>query len=171
MPAVSFRTYVPPFDGGFPPDIQLFRRAMKLHYVDYYPELVRYGDSELKPGEICLETAQEQGTKVAGEVFSSPRESWPDGIVIGDDMMTAGALRQLQVLGIKPGVDIKIASHANRESSVLYGYENEITLVEYDPMEIALMLFETAGTIISSEQRCDDFIVVKPKVRTALITA
>jgi DNA-binding LacI/PurR family transcriptional regulator len=138
---------------------------MDLLRAEYLPNLVRYGNDELKKDEICYETAQQQGSRVAAEVFGRPRDTWPDGIVIGDDMMTAGALRQLQVLGVRPGSDVRIASHANRESSVLFGYDQEITLIEYDPLDFARKLFETAGAIASGDYPGDKYITVKPTLR------
>jgi DNA-binding LacI/PurR family transcriptional regulator len=164
MPAVPFRVYHPPIEEDTSETV-LFRREMDQLGAGYDRDLIRYGNDELQKDEICYETAQQQGLRVAAEVFGQPRDTWPDGIIIGDDMMTAGALRQMQVLGLRPGIDVKIASHANRGSSVLFGYDDEITLVEFDPMEIARTLFATAEALIARAP-VESVIPVRPALRT-----
>ena len=65
----------------------------------------------------------------------------PDGLIILDDVMTRGALTTLHRLGLHAGQDIVIASHANKTSSVLHGYEHCLIRLEFDPAEIVQALF------------------------------
>jgi DNA-binding LacI/PurR family transcriptional regulator len=86
-------------------------------------------------------TNQDQGARIAEEVFSALRADWPDGVLILDDMMTSGVVFTLQKMGVRLNADVRIATHANRGSTVLYGHERELTLVEVDAEVIARELF------------------------------
>jgi DNA-binding LacI/PurR family transcriptional regulator len=59
---------------------------------------------------ITTECKQEQGYRIAMEVFSSARKSFPDGIVINDDLMTRRSLTALAKLRLRAGRDVKIAT-------------------------------------------------------------
>jgi DNA-binding LacI/PurR family transcriptional regulator len=87
------------------------------------------------------ETSEQIGFQVAKRMLASPHDR-PDGLVILDDMLTRGALNALRKLGLQPGSDIHIATHANKGSSTLYGYEDELILLEFDPEEIVETLFQ-----------------------------
>lgn len=94
-------------------------------------------------GKASRETNQEQGYRAIMELFG---ENWhnsarPEGLVIYDDMMARGALVAMKKLGIQPGKDLKIVSHINRGSTVLQGFEAEMSLVEVDPAEIVQEMF------------------------------
>ena len=75
-------------------------------------------------------------------LFSDPARVRPDGIFVADDMMASRVLFGLMELGVRPGVDIKIASLANRGSPILFGLEQYLTLLEYDPAEIVDALIQ-----------------------------
>jgi DNA-binding LacI/PurR family transcriptional regulator len=89
-------------------------------------------------------TNEEIGFQAAKRMFGSSSSSCgiPDGLVILDDMMTRGALVALRKHGLQLGKDVHVATHANKGSSILYGYEDELTLVEFDPVEVVESLFE-----------------------------
>ena len=101
----------------------------------------------LKNGKITLLSGQEQGYATAMRVFSSSGPQ-PDGIIIADDMMASGALVALRNLGIEPGRDVQVVSHANASSPVLVGYEKLIARVTFDPREIAQKMFSLLDTIL-----------------------
>lgn len=97
------------------------------------------------------ETHQQQGYRTAYEVFDDPAHPRPDGIVINDDMMTSGALSALHRLGVRPGQDVLIASHANVGSPMLFGYQDQLLLVEVDPAEIVDALFDLLDRALAGQ--------------------
>jgi DNA-binding LacI/PurR family transcriptional regulator len=91
-------------------------------------------------------THAEQGYRQAARTFGpAAAAAPPDGILSTDDMLTTGVLSYLRQNGIpvatKPGVGVQIATHANRGSATLLGWENELTRIEYDPAEMVEALF------------------------------
>ncbi len=114
---------------------------------------------------------REQGYRAATTVFSQPRDAWPDGVVINDDMMAQGALTALQRLGVRPGIDVRIASHANAGSSVLLGFEDTLTIVEMNPPLVVATMFEMLDTLMSGRQPKPRCVWIPPRVRPTALTA
>ena len=112
-------------------------------------EILRVGPSNLTPP---VAGHQQQGYATAMQVFQDKRASWPDGLVITDDMMTLGVLGAMRKLGIQPGHDIKIASHSNAGSPVLFGWEEDLILWQADPAEIARAIYMQLDTLMSGEK-------------------
>lgn len=56
--------------------------------------------------------------------FSRPRNQWRDGVFIAEDSMTRGVITALQKLGVENGKGGIVASHINKGSDILLGYEN-----------------------------------------------
>lgn len=116
-------------------------------------------------GGVVTISVQEQGYHTAMRVFSRPKNEWPDGIYIGDDIMTQGALAALQKLDLRAGRDVKMASHANRGSSVLMGYEDDLILIEQDPMEVVQALFDLLEPLLDGRKPPQNEIAIMPKLR------
>jgi DNA-binding LacI/PurR family transcriptional regulator len=153
--------------GGPTPESSAFADSLLENGIALNPKLVRFGTDHLSSAEtITTETSQEQGYRVAMEVFSSARKSFPDGIVINDDLMTRGALTALAKLGIRAGRDVKIATHANRDSSVLMGHEDELTLVEIDPSEVVQAIFDMLETLMNGQTPPQNCISIAAKLRS-----
>jgi DNA-binding LacI/PurR family transcriptional regulator len=100
------------------------------------------------------DTLQERGFALAQEVFgpeafssSAPR---PDGIVLSNDLMAHGALTALRKLGVSPGHDVQIATHANAGSPILLGHD-DILLIENDPAELAAAMFNLLEGLMSGD--------------------
>lgn len=108
---------------------------------------------------------QEQGFHLAHEVFSRPRSSWPDGILSGDDVMTHGALVAMDKLGVAIGRDVRIASHANRNSPVLMGCEDVLTRLEYNPEEVVRAMFDSLEALMDGEEPSQPIVYIRPVVR------
>lgn len=90
-------------------------------------------------------TNEEIGFQVVKKMLGSAgraKDALPDGLVIMDDMICRGALAALRKLNRRLGRDLRIATHANRGSTALFGYEDELTLVAFDPAEIVENLFQ-----------------------------
>ena len=125
------------------------RAALDAQNLPFVEEL--FGDSifDLSLGDTKFTTVslQEQGYRRAEHIFgpnTSP-ESRPDGLLILDDLMTAGVLAALRHTETSIGHgknDLKIASHANAGSPVLLGWEKDVTFLEFDPAEIVQAMFE-----------------------------
>jgi DNA-binding LacI/PurR family transcriptional regulator len=112
-----------------------------------------------------LSTPQEQGYHLAQQVFSQPREMWPHGIVIGNDMMTVGVLRSLQNARVEPGTDVQIATHANAGSPALVGYENKLLLMEFDPGELTEAMFHILDDLMAGRKPAHNQISLKARLR------
>ena len=97
------------------------------------------------------DTDQEQGFALSHKVFgpASPEEQ-PNGIVLSNDLLAHGALTALVKLGVRPGRDVQIATHANVGSPVLLGHE-DILLIENDPEELAAAMFNLLEGLMSGD--------------------
>ena len=76
-----------------------------------------------------------QGFSLTLDTMSGPNR--PDGLLSADDMLTQGALAALHKLGLYPGVDVVVATHTNRGSPALTGYESSLVQLQTDPADIA----------------------------------
>jgi DNA-binding LacI/PurR family transcriptional regulator len=145
---------------------EAFAEALQRNGLTFDTKLVRLGADHL-PGHnvIATESTQEQGYRIATEVFSRGRKTLPDGIVINDDLMTRGALSALAKLGVQVGRDVKIATHANRGSTVLMGHEHEMSLVEIDPAELVQAIFGMLETLMNGETPPQECVSILPRLR------
>jgi DNA-binding LacI/PurR family transcriptional regulator len=78
--------------------------------------------------------------------------------------MAQGALMTLSRLGIAIDKDVVLATHANRGSAVLHGYEGEIIRLEYDPAEIVQVLFDQLERQMEGGIASPQEIIIKPKL-------
>jgi len=112
-----------------------------------------------------LESHQEQGYRIALEVFGGPRKLWPDGLVFTDDMMTHGALLALQKLGVRVGRDVKVATHANTGSLVMRGHDEEVCLLEVNPAELVQTMFDQLETLMDGQVPTQSKVLIAPRLR------
>jgi DNA-binding LacI/PurR family transcriptional regulator len=126
----------------------------------------------LRRGIIPYETHSEQGFRIACETFgdSSSTQSlgskmMPDGILVTDDMMTVGLLRALQLLNLRVGKDIIVATHSNLGSPVLSDYEDVLIRLEIDPSRIVRAMFDILETLLRGEIPAAQNHLVTPKTR------
>ena len=82
---------------------------------------------------------------------ATDKSEWPDGIVVADDTMMQGGLLAMSRMGIRPGRDVLIASHANKGTSAFLGDEENIIRLEYDPAEVVEHLFEVLETLMDGK--------------------
>jgi DNA-binding LacI/PurR family transcriptional regulator len=90
----------------------------------------------------------------------------PDGIVITDDMLTRGALVALRKAGLQPGRDVQIATHANKGSTALLGYEDDLIRMEFDPEEIARAMLGMLEGLLAGMPGEREPEVIKPRTVT-----
>jgi hypothetical protein len=57
----------------------------------------------------------------------------------------------MQQLGVRIGVNVQVASHANRESPILRPWRDEITLLEVDPAALARTMLATLEAMMAGE--------------------
>lgn len=112
---------------------------------------------------------REQGQAAARAVFEEQdKRSWPDGVVCLDDDMTRGALATWLHLGVKvgkePDATLKVASHTNKGSDLLWGFEESVTLLEFDPAEVAGAMFSMLETLLRDEEPESPVVSVAPKL-------
>ncbi|BCM88496.1 hypothetical protein IAD21_00329 [Abditibacteriota bacterium] len=109
------------------------------------------------------ESLQEQGYRAVREVLGHlQRSQWPDGLVLTNDVFARGVLVGLQRLGVRIGEDIHVVSHANAGSTLLLGYEDQISLLEFDPATITDQLFFLLETLMSGQEPADSVRWVDP---------
>jgi DNA-binding LacI/PurR family transcriptional regulator len=106
------------------------------------------------------QTFWEQGYQTALAVFGegSDRALHPDGIVSVSELFSQGAIIGMQRVGVRVGVDVQVASHANRESPILRPWRDEITLLEVDPPVLARMMLTTLEAVISGEEPSESIL-------------
>jgi DNA-binding LacI/PurR family transcriptional regulator len=130
-------------------DVQIFRQLLQDYKKPLYPELIRI--PHLLPNQTML-SLQEQGYLLAREVFEGPASARPDGVIIGNDMLTDGALVAFDELGIRVGCDLHVATHANVGSPILFGRTKHMTVVEHDPALVAQAMFSALDTLMAGQQ-------------------
>lgn len=144
-------------------EVKAFRRALAQHGLAYEAALVKNGAGD-KNQSHARDLEMRQGERIAREVFAARRSDWPDGVLITDDNLTRGALSLLKQHTIRLGEELKIASHANRGSPVLRGYEDELMLLEYDSAELVRALFEGLELLMQGHSAAAS-VLVKPTLR------
>jgi DNA-binding LacI/PurR family transcriptional regulator len=68
-------------------------------------------------------------------------------------------------LNIKPGTDIKIATHANKGSTALLGYEDDLTCVEVDVAELVDALYKMLEARMDGRKLPLQRVSLKPHLR------
>ncbi len=119
-------------------------------------------------GDRTSLSTQEQGyqtvQRIWGPAHIDPDGLRPDGIVITNDLMTHGALAAFKALNVKLGRDVVIASHATKGSPILMECESEITLVEYDPSEVARAMLDMLELLIDGTP-APSVVSIVPQIR------
>jgi len=109
---------------------------------------------------------QEQGEYLAAELFQGGNKLGLDGLLITDDLVASGMLAGLRHCGIVPGKDIAIASHSNAGSPVLYGCEDLLTVIEFDPGDIVRQMFSMLDALMSGGVPNEQDRIVRPALRS-----
>jgi DNA-binding LacI/PurR family transcriptional regulator len=145
-----------------------FENVLQEFGLSFHPEFYRdlLQETLLEAGakKINVDSHQEQGYRLAITTFDRTKSHRPDGLVICDDMMTHGALAAFKKLGLSPGKDVHIASHANAGSPILMGHD-ELLRIEYDPAEIADAMFDMLDVLISGQELENRVVTIAPRLR------
>lgn len=94
----------------------------------------------------------------------------PDGLVIANDMMTRGAAVALQEMGLRIGADVKIATHANRGSPVLWRLAQKMIVVEVDPAEFVEAAFRMLETLMDGKKTEPEVVLIRPQLTQKAMT-
>ncbi|GCE14327.1 GntR family transcriptional regulator [Tengunoibacter tsumagoiensis] len=146
-----------------------FQQALAEAGLPYYPELVNA--QILSPLEVSSPFSrinQKQGYQLALEVFGNPEQAKPDGLFIGDDMVTDGALAAFEELGLHVGNDLKVVTHANAGSPILFSRTKNMAVVEFDPHEIVQVMFSSLDDLLLDSIPKSNFLPIQPKIRLPL---
>jgi DNA-binding LacI/PurR family transcriptional regulator len=141
--------------------------AFQKSGVRYRPELncigVHDGNEFAAEMFSSPNVGAKQGYQAAMHAFRRARSTWPDGLVIVDDMMTTGVLTAFRELGIAAGKDVKIASHSNATSPQLFGWERELLIWEVDAGEIVTAMFALLDRLMAGERPDEPTITVEQR--------
>ena len=140
-----------------------FSEALGALRLPFYHEF--YADCAAQIAGAMVEMSlQEQGYALARRVLEQPTR--PDGISIGDDLMTAGALTAFAEAGVVPGRDLEVATLSLAGSPMLWGRERGLILVEFDQAEFVDAIFEILGDLMNGVAPSTAPRLIAPKVRS-----
>ncbi|GCE14765.1 GntR family transcriptional regulator [Tengunoibacter tsumagoiensis] len=131
---------------------QSFIQALKEYSLPLYPELIHYKTMRRATLQGPVPTYQQQGYQYVMEIFGNKNHPQPDGLFIDNDMITSGALAAFQRLGIHPGEELCIVTQTNTGSPILFGYEDELSRVEFDPAELVHEMFAMLDILLQPER-------------------
>jgi DNA-binding LacI/PurR family transcriptional regulator len=89
----------------------------------------------------------------------------PDGLVIGDDILTRELLTAAVGAGVRVGQYLRIASHTNKGSPTLREWAGRLTAIEVDPDEIVEAMFGMLERLMDGEEVEQQTVIVKPRIR------
>ncbi|GCE11976.1 substrate-binding domain-containing protein [Tengunoibacter tsumagoiensis] len=143
-------------------EFQSFRRTLTKLKAPFYPELIQ------QPHLFLSHTPslQEQGYMLAREVFGPLNRMKPDGLFIGNDMLTDGAMAAFEEMNIRVGEDVKIVTHGNVGSPVLFGRTKKMTIFDYDVDDIVHTLFYMLDSLMAGQKPSEEVAWIKPKLRS-----
>lgn len=119
--------------------------------------------------ELPVTTNEERGynmlrNKLGASNPAKAKIRVPDGLVVTDDMVTRGLLIALERdYGLKVAADIQIATHSNRNSTALFGYESSLELLETDPAQFVDALFQMIESQIAGTE-VKHCALIKPRI-------
>ena len=143
----------------------IFPYFLAGHQLTYDPAVVKDISSCLPLDSMNTLTLQEQGYLLAKHIFGDPDVVHPDGLVIIDDMMMEGAFAAFHQLGVQLGKDVTIATHANAGSLRFFDHLTGVTVIEFDPNDIAQALFSTLDILLAGQVPAEMVIKVMPRLR------
>jgi len=117
--------------------VNAFRAELGRRFPDDEPARVRYAE-HTEVGDVGN---QMPSYNLARAVFGGPNPH-PDGLLIDDDMAASGVHRALEELGLKIGVDVKIATHANAGSAVGFALHGRTIQILFEPTDFVHAMFE-----------------------------
>lgn len=148
-----------------------FEAALRRLGLTTRPEWIWERPKERRETHVGDETREEQGRRIFLEIFarasdaSASRLGMLEGVVVLDDMLTRGGLAALQQMGLHPGRDLHIATHANQGSPVLKGYEDFLARIEVNPDQIVEDMFEMLEQLMTADASVSEVTHVLPVIK------
>ncbi|HEY3330917.1 MAG TPA: GntR family transcriptional regulator [Capsulimonadaceae bacterium] len=137
--------------------VQAYRDALERRNIPFDPAMVWVPQGERASSEGQL---QQQGEALVDRLIAGGYAASTDGIVILDDVMASGAYKKMLRAGIARY--IRVASHANRGTSVLYAYQEDIDRVFFDPEEIARAMFSLVDQVLADGTAAPEVVPISP---------
>ncbi len=145
-----------------PSDIDLFRTAateLGFHFQDSWVQF---------PEALPRKTASARGISAAKSLLEQNKAAslpLPEGLIITNDMLAAGACRHFTSKHVAIGKDLKIATHANKDSPVLSEWNNVLIRCEIDPAEVADALISMLETLMEGRPLPQDVVAIPPHLK------
>lgn len=143
-------------------DAQAFLSLLPAYGLTLYPHFMRAWQPQY-PDQLTP-SPQQQGYELAMEVFGDATSPKPDGLIVLNDMVTLGVLTALRKLGLQAGKDVKIATHSNTGTSTLFGYTDDMIVLESDPADIVREMFTMLDTLLEGNEPPEHHVGIKHKV-------
>lgn len=140
-------------DQGYFDDINAYRDVLSSHQLEARSEWL--WDKAPKPPEDSSSQPVSNemiGYQAARDLFGDGGSLACDGLVCTDDMAMRGFLARMRELELKPGQDLKIATHVNRGVPMLLGYEHCLTQIEADSEGVANQAFGVLDRLMAGEK-------------------
>lgn len=144
--------------------VKLFEDAVAKYKMKIRQECVIHPDDESDPPFDTHETLGREWMQRCLDRCGGA-DHLPDGIVITDDILARGAALKIKELGIRPGIDVKIASHANKGSLVLEYWQDSMILAEVDPKRVVETMFKMLDTLMSGDKLKRKRVTLTPQIR------
>lgn len=151
---------IPYWDGGgelFLSCADAFRTALAHSRLKYSEDAV--WRKETIGG---VESNELAGARAVEELFGRRKGGRFDGIVSVDDMMTIGALHALRKIGLTPGKDVLVATHANLGSPSLDLFRSDVTMIPFDVEAIIRRMLGTLYKLMDGRAVAPFYELVKP---------
>lgn len=141
----------------------------RVAYLGWDPEVaVRLRDSGLPIREGWVRDSLHPDLDGAG--WEEFREIWtaypekPDGLLVGDDVLSQTAVRAIQELGIRVPEQLRVVVAGNRGSGIRYPFP--VTVLELDPAEMAQRMGKMMLRLLRHEPVAEPHIRVPYRLAT-----
>ena len=130
---------------GYTAETDAYHAVLAKAGIDFDPSLL--WDAAIRPSETdALDNNNEAHGRMAIDYFMEGRvgDALPfDGLLSLDDIATRGAVKRLRELGVEPGRDFKMLSHANKGSDALAGFSEGVELAQFDLSKLSSLRLQT----------------------------
>jgi DNA-binding LacI/PurR family transcriptional regulator len=150
-PIIPHRQYSPD-EAEWEIKTEIFRMALEQHRLPFAPHrLALSWDLVAGRSQMTTLSHQEQGHRAVHQLFADAARR-PDGVLFTDDVAALGGLAALRELRLRPGLDVRVATHANRGTPLLAQYEDVITRLEVDSDALIDTLFSAVAQLAAGEK-------------------
>jgi len=154
---------------GFRRDISQIEAVLGRHGLQLDPELVLEDRSDRSINAGGTMSNEELGFDIMRTFLTARRVAGGaplpfDGLISDDDMMTRGILAALHENGTVLNERLQIATHANKNSPALMGYERNLILLQIDPHEIVNAMFSLLEPMMEGRKIEKTKRYIKPKL-------